>query len=95
VEERHSGRAAVRVHRTGSAVKREREFGTCGRLAQLLANGSCQAPLIPCDLCLCFRQPATETSDVEIDRLSESVSVVPGKVAGPTGVVALSAMTAL
>ena len=28
---------------------------------------------------LCFRQAATETSDVEINRLSESVSVVPGQ----------------
>ena len=31
---------------------------------------------------LCFRQAAAETSDVEIDRLSESVSVILGQVAG-------------
>ena len=31
---------------------------------------------------LCFRQTATETSDIQIDRLPESVSVVPGQVVG-------------
>jgi hypothetical protein len=34
VEERHARRAAVRVHRTASAVKREREFCSRGRLKQ-------------------------------------------------------------
>ena len=34
---------------------------------------------------LCFRQAATKTSDIEIDRLPESVSVVPGQVVGAGG----------
>ena len=34
---------------------------------------------------LCFRQAAAETSDIEIDRLPENVSVVPGQVAGAGG----------
>ena len=34
---------------------------------------------------LCFRQASTETSDVEIDRLSESVLVVPGRAGGRSG----------
>ena len=33
----------------------------------------------------CFRQAATETPDVEVDRLSESVFVVLGQVAGAGG----------
>jgi hypothetical protein len=34
VEERHAGRVAVCVHRTGSAVNRERKFCCCGRSMQ-------------------------------------------------------------